>query len=84
MKLVSISVVTLLFSLRTTAALCGSLCDLHTLNWQQEFSSADVDTSVWNFRTDRKALSAQLSANVDQNDDHLVINLKKQQVADYS
>ncbi|CAM1509720.1 Fc.00g000550.m01.CDS01 [Cosmosporella sp. VM-42] len=79
MKLISASIATFLFSISVIAALCGSLCDLHTLDWQQEFSEADVDTSIWNFRTDQKALSAQLAANVDQNDDHLIINLKKQQ-----
>lgn len=71
-------------SLGGSAALCGSPCDLYTITWEEEFDSTTVNTSVWNFRTDQKALSAQLAANVEQSNDNLVINLKKQQVNTYS
>ncbi|MDB5674559.1 MAG: hypothetical protein JWM65_1541, partial [Sphingomonas bacterium] len=33
------------------------------LAWEETFSGSTVDTSRWNFRTDVKALSAQLAAN---------------------
>jgi hypothetical protein len=66
------------------AALCGTLCDLYTQNWEHLFVSSSVDTTVWNYRTDRKALSAQLAANVGQTNGNLVISLKKQQVGAYS
>ncbi|KAI9147064.1 Endo-1,3-1,4-beta-glycanase EglC [Paramyrothecium foliicola] len=77
-----LSVVLLQF--RALAALCGSLCDLYTQSWEQLFTSPSLDTTIWNYRTDRKALSAQLAANVGQANGNLVISLKKQQVATYS
>ncbi|KAK7427261.1 hypothetical protein QQZ08_006197 [Neonectria magnoliae] len=66
------------------SAACGAPCSLYTLAWEEEFDSTAVNTTAWNFRTDQKALSAQLAANVGQADDNLIINLKKQTVNSYS
>ncbi|MFJ8297175.1 family 16 glycosylhydrolase [Streptomyces sp. NPDC094447] len=52
----------------------------YKLVFADEFNGSSVDTSTWNFRTDRKALSAQLPENVTQEDGVLSLNLRKQQV----
>ncbi len=48
------------FPVAIIADLCGSSCDLYTLKWQEEFDGSTVDTSIWNFRTDQKALMHSL------------------------
>lgn len=77
---VQLAVVVVTFPIAAIAALCGTQCDLYSLKWQQEFEESTVDNSVWNFRLDQKAYSAQLAANVEQADGNLVVNLKKQKV----
>ena len=45
-------------------------------SWEDSFSGNAVDTKVWNFRTDSKALSVQKAENVTQTPGELQINLK--------
>jgi beta-glucanase (GH16 family) len=50
----------------------------YTLKWSDEFNGTSVDTSLWNFRTDTKALSAQRAQNVTEGGGVMSINLKKE------
>lgn len=84
MNPIQFAIIAVAFPTAAIAALCGAQCDLYSLKWQQEFGESAVDTSVWNFRLDQKAYSAQLAANVEQADGNLVVNLKKQKVGSYN
>jgi beta-glucanase (GH16 family) len=50
----------------------------YTLKWSDEFNGTSVDTSLWNYRTDVKALSAQRPQNVTEGGGIMSINLKKE------
>ena len=51
------------------------------LAWEETFSGTAVDTSRWNFRTDVKALSAQLPANAVIDNGQLSLLMKQQSVS---
>ena len=51
------------------------------LAWEETFSGSTVDTSRWNFRTDVKALSAQLAANDVIDSGQLSLLMKQQAVS---
>lgn len=51
------------------------------LAWEETFSGASVDTSRWNFRTDVKALSAQLAANAVIDNGQLSLLMKQETVS---
>ncbi|MDB5708545.1 MAG: hypothetical protein JWL96_615 [Sphingomonas bacterium] len=51
------------------------------LAWEETFSGSSVDTSRWNFRTDVKALSAQLAANAVIDTGQLSLLMKQQAVS---
>jgi len=54
---------------------------LYGLAWEETFSGSTVDTTRWNFRTDVKALSAQLAANATIDNGQLSILMKQQAVS---
>lgn len=56
----------------------------YTLAFDDEFNGTAVDQSVWNYRTDEKALSAQLPENVSEGGGVLTINLRKQSYDGYA
>ncbi|HSI17812.1 MAG TPA: family 16 glycosylhydrolase [Sphingomonas sp.] len=51
------------------------------LAWEETFSGSSVDTTRWNFRTDVKALSAQLAANDVIDSGQLSLLMKQQAVS---
>src|SRR3569832_189208 len=51
------------------------------LAWEETFSGSSVDTSRWNFRTDVKALSAQLAANAVIDTGQLSLLMKQESVS---
>ncbi|WP_420138387.1 family 16 glycosylhydrolase [Sphingomonas sp.] len=53
---------------------------LYGLTWQETFAGTAIDTSRWSFRTDSKALSTQLPANVVVRDNQLSLVMKKEAV----
>lgn len=54
---------------------------LYGLAFEETFSGSSVDTSRWNFRTDVKALSAQLAANAVIDTGQLSILMKQENVS---
>ncbi len=54
---------------------------LYGLAWEETFSGSQVDASRWNFRTDVKALSAQLAANATVDNGQLSLLMKQQAVS---
>jgi beta-glucanase (GH16 family) len=52
--------------------------------WGDNFAGNTVDTSLWNFRTDSKALSVQKAANITQVPGELDINLKAEVNGSYN
>ena len=62
---------------------CGSGCPLYTLAFNDEFGESAVDTTVWNYRTDEKGESAQLSSNVVVGGGYMNITLAKETVGSY-
>ena len=53
----------------------------YVLSFSENFAGDHVDTNVWNFRTDAKALSTQLPRNVSVHDGKLLITPRKEHVA---
>eukprot|EP01035_Chromulina_nebulosa_P035603 gene35603-47881_t len=51
------------------------------LAWEETFSGTSVDTSRWNFRTDVKALSAQIAANAVIDNGQLSLLMKQENVS---
>lgn len=51
------------------------------LAWEETFSGSSVDTTRWNFRTDVKALSAQLAANAVIDTGQLSLLMKQESVS---
>jgi beta-glucanase (GH16 family) len=56
----------------------------YTLLFSDDFTSTVLDSSKWNYRTDGKALSAQLPANVSLNSGYMDISLAQQSFAGYN
>ncbi len=54
---------------------------LYGLAWEETFSGTSVDTTRWNFRTDVKALSAQLAANATIANGQLSLLMKQEAVS---
>ncbi|ATY32551.1 golvesin C-terminal-like domain-containing protein [Sphingomonas psychrotolerans] len=54
---------------------------LYALVWEESFGGTTIDTSRWNFRTDVKALSAQLPANVAIVNGQLSLLMKQENVS---
>jgi hypothetical protein len=50
------------------------------LVWEETFPGTAIDTSRWSFRTDSKALSTQLPANVAVRDNELSLLMKQEEV----
>jgi beta-glucanase (GH16 family) len=67
--------------LAPTAGLTSPPTTQYGLAWEETFSGASVDTSRWNFRTDVKALSAQLAANAVIDNGQLSLLMKQQSVS---
>lgn len=76
--LVMASAASLTFS---TGALADPPSTQYGLAWEETFSGASVDPSRWNFRTDVKALSAQLAANAVIDNGQLSLLMKQQAVS---
>jgi hypothetical protein len=56
----------------------------YTLAFGDEFNGTSLDTAAWQYRTDAKALSQQLAANVSVSNGLLHVALKKQTVGSYN
>jgi hypothetical protein len=56
----------------------------YTLAFGDEFNGTSLDTAVWQYRTDAKALSQQLAANVSVSNGLLHVALKKETVGSYN
>lgn len=56
----------------------------YSLVFSDNLNSSVLDQSKWNYRTDAKALSAQLPANVVENGGYLDVNVAQQSFAGYS
>jgi beta-glucanase (GH16 family) len=67
--------------LAPTAGLTSPPTTQYGLAWEETFSGTSVDTSRWNFRTDVKALSAQLAANAVIDNGQLSLLMKQQNVS---
>jgi beta-glucanase (GH16 family) len=67
--------------LAPAASLADPPTSQYGLAWEETFSGASVDTSRWNFRTDVKALSAQLAANAVIDNGQLSLLMKQQTVS---
>jgi beta-glucanase (GH16 family) len=67
--------------LAPTAGLTSPPTTQYGLAWEETFSGASVDTSRWNFRTDVKALSAQLAANAVIDNGQLSLLMKQENVS---
>jgi hypothetical protein len=68
-----------------TMAVCGAGAasppsPLYGLTWQETFAGSRIDTNRWSFRTDSKAFSTQLPANVEVRDNQLSLVMKKEEV----
>ena len=68
-------------SLAPTVSLADPPSTLYGLAWEETFSGTSVDTSRWNFRTDVKALSAQLAANSVIDNGQLSLLMKQENVS---
>ena len=53
----------------------------YELAWQDEFETGAIDTTRWSFRTDPSIWSAQQRQNVEVADGHLLVHLRKEDVA---
>ena len=62
-------------------ALADAPSPLYGLAWEETFSGTNVDTTRWNFRTDVKALSAQLPANAVIDNGQLSLLMKQENVS---
>lgn len=67
--------------LAPTAALTSPPTTQYGLAYEETFSGTSVDTSRWNFRTDVKALSAQLAANAVIDNGQLSLLMKQENVS---
>ena len=67
--------------LAPTAGLTSPPTAQYGLAFEETFSGTSVDTSRWNFRTDVKALSAQLAANAVIDNNQLSLLMKQQNVS---
>jgi len=67
--------------LAPTVGLTSPPTTQHGLAWEETFSGTSVDTSRWNFRTDVKALSAQLPANAVIDNSQLSLLMKQESVS---
>jgi beta-glucanase (GH16 family) len=68
-------------ALAPTVGLTSPPTSQYGLAWEETFSGTSVDTSRWNFRTDVKALSAQLAANAVIDNGQLSLLMKQQSVS---
>lgn len=68
-------------ALFSTGAYADPPTTQYGLAWEETFSGSSVDTSRWNFRTDVKALSAQLAANATIDSGQLSLLMKQQTVS---
>jgi beta-glucanase (GH16 family) len=64
-----------------SAATATAPSSWYGLAWEEDFNGSSVDTSRWNFRTDLKALSAQLAANAVIDNGQLSLLMKQQSVS---
>ncbi len=64
-----------------TAGLADPPTTQYGLAWEETFSGTSVDTAKWNFRTDVKALSAQLAANAVIDNGQLSLLMKQENVS---
>lgn len=67
--------------LTPTTGLTNPPTTQYGMAWEETFSGTSVDTSRWNFRTDVKALSAQLAANAVIDNGQLSLLMKQQNVS---
>jgi len=67
--------------LAPTVGLTSPPTTQYGLAWEETFSGTAVDTSRWNFRTDVKALSAQLPANAVIDNSQLSLLMKQESVS---
>ena len=67
--------------LAPTAGLTSPPTTQYGLAWEETFSGTSIDTSRWNFRTDVKALSAQLAANAVIDNGQLSLLMKQENVS---
>ena len=81
MSRLSIAVAGLTAALTPGAALADPPSALYGLAWEETFSGSSVDTSRWNFRTDVRALSAQLAANAVIDNGQLSLLMKQENVS---
>ncbi|RDB15927.1 Endo-1,3-1,4-beta-glycanase EglC [Hypsizygus marmoreus] len=84
---IAISAVFLSALPQTDAALCGSLCALYTLNFNDEFNAQGVNGAAWNYRVDRgqpPRLSLQLRDNIAVGDGNMMIALKNQSIGGFN
>lgn len=78
LSLIAFAALLLVPSLSTPAS-AAPPSSLYSLVFSDEFDGTSVNTSVWNYRTDAKGLSAQRSQNVTVGNGVMTINLKKEQ-----
>ena len=77
----SLAAAALAVAIAPTASLADPPTSQYGLAWEETFSGTSVDTSRWNFRTDVKALSAQLPANAVIDNGQLSLLMKQENVS---